>query len=214
MGFLYRAASLAVCVIAVTGAASAECWKLPNGQIVETMGNSTPPVAKAKKVTCPKPSLRDPTPSRPIASGPPLLSIAGRYPLGGAVTQEYGVAWSEKSWKTHTGVDISASGGTPVPAMADGTVAEVRDLGGDWGRAVIVEERGGAARGYLHVDPSVKRGDKVLRGQEVGKVRKDHLHYNVCRGVALCHLGALPTNEKDPEYPNHPLFKDGPFKKP
>jgi murein DD-endopeptidase MepM/ murein hydrolase activator NlpD len=191
-------ALLAAVLTFAVSQAEAACWRTPNGQIIETQSNSTPPVAGARRVDCPAPTLRAPT---------------GRYPLDGRITQDYGVTWSRNAAKTHTGVDISARRGTPVPSMSGGTVEEVVSLGNDDGRAVVVRESNGTARAYLHVDPSVRRGDPVFPGTIIGTVYRDHLHYNVCRRVEYCARGALPTNRPDPAYPNDPLFP-GPFRRP
>ena len=141
-------------------------------------------------------------------------AVISQYPIDGQVTQCFGVPWSEKSWKTHTGVDISAAKGTSVPSMTDGEVARVEPLGGEWGSAVVIEESGGMAKGYLHVNPTVSKGEIVKRGQEIGTVWADHLHYNVCTRVKLCWRGALPTDTEDPEHKEDPLFRDGPFVSP
>ena len=77
-----------------------------------------------------------------------------------------------------------------------------------------VEENSGKAKGYLHVTPSVSIGNSVNPGDEIGKVYKDHLHYNVCMTKSYCQRGALPTTKIDPKYPNDPLFQDGPFVRP
>jgi murein DD-endopeptidase MepM/ murein hydrolase activator NlpD len=144
---------------------------------------------------------------------PPAQMAIGRYPVAGTPSHGFGVPWSEKAWKTHTGVDIPARKGTPVLSMSSGRVVKIGNLGEGWGDYLIVEEAGGTAKGYLHVRPSVGY-QEVKRGDELGKVYKDHLHYNVCRKAAYCQRGALPTNQRDPEHPNDPLFKDGPFLKP
>jgi murein DD-endopeptidase MepM/ murein hydrolase activator NlpD len=138
----------------------------------------------------------------------------GRYPIAGSISQDYGVRWVVNSNKTHTGVDIPAAQGTQVPSMSSGYVAEIRELGGSWGKAVIIQESGGSAKGYLHVNPKVSKGERVSTGQIIGAVWEDHLHYNVCTEVYLCWRGALPTSEPDPNYPNDPLFFNGPFLRP
>lgn len=149
-----------------------------------------------------------------IRSDLTTLNLPGRYPLSGTVTQGFGVPWSEKKWKTHTGVDIAAAKGTSVPSMSDGTVADIVDLGGEWGKAVIIVAETGMAFAYLHVQPLVEKGDVTFQNATVGTVWTDHLHYNVCKVVTFCHRGALPTTQRDPEYPDDPLFADGPFLKP
>lgn len=145
---------------------------------------------------------------------PSAIQPSTRYPITGTITQHFGVPWSEKPWKTHTGIDIAASAGTFVPSVSAGTVAAIRNLGNEWGYAVVIREAGGSARGYLHVNPTVKESQEVVAGSKIGTVWKNHLHYNVCREVNLCWRGALPTDRKDTENPNDPFFRNGPFVKP
>lgn len=148
-----------------------------------------------------------------------VLGASGRYPLPGRPSQEFGVLWSENSQKTHTGVDIPASKNTSVLSMSAGKVVHISDMGADWGKGVVVAERDGSAKAYLHVQPSTeilaayKSGKEIPIGQVIGLVWKDHLHYNVCKRVAFCERGALPTSKPNPgpKYRNDPLFKDGPF---
>ena len=134
-----------------------------------------------------------------------------RYPLHGAITQPYGVDWKENPEKTHTGVDIAARRGSVVPSMNSGTVAYISNMGTKWGKGVVIESPNGAAKAYLHVNPSVSLGEEVSAGQRIGTVWRDHLHFNVCKQVRFCHRGALPTSRPDPDYPGDPLFRDGPF---
>lgn len=153
-------------------------------------------------------------PQSTINQTPATLQPSTQHPISGAVTQPFGVPWSVKPWKTHTGIDIAASAGTLVPSVSAGTVVAIRNLGKEWGYAVVIREAGGSARGYLHVNPMVKESQEVVVGSKIGTVWKDHLHYNVCREVNLCWRGALPTDHKDTEYPNDPLFRNGPFLRP
>lgn len=182
--------------------ANAACWRTRSGQIIETQSNSTPPVSGAQRVTCPGPAPQITTPQAP----------RGRYPIEGTISQRYGDVWSRNAAKSHTGVDIVAPAGTPVPSMSAGR-ARLVNLGRGDGFAVVIEEPGGTARGYLHVTPSVSDGQSVAAGTEIGRVYSDHLHYNVCRRATLCERGALPTSAPDPAYPNDPLFP-GDFRRP
>ena len=47
-----RHALIVVALVGSSGVANAACWKLPNGSIIQTSSNSTPPVAGAKRVMC------------------------------------------------------------------------------------------------------------------------------------------------------------------
>jgi Peptidase family M23 len=124
----------------------------------------------------------------PVAPGLPLVA--------GVVSQKFNVAWSENPAQQHTGVDIAVAKGTPVYSAYPGVVAKVGDLGGGWGQYVVVQNDKGDANAYLHINPSVKGGDRV--NGPLGTVLKDHLHYNRCPTVKGCQHGAFPN----PTYPN------------
>lgn len=91
-----------------------------------------------------------------------------------------------KVMKMHTGVDFTAPKGTPVYATGDGKVVEVkRELGG-YGMYIVIDHGYGYQTLYGHLsDFEVRLGQKVKRGQEIGKVGNTgtsvapHLHYEV-----------------------------------
>jgi murein DD-endopeptidase MepM/ murein hydrolase activator NlpD len=69
----------------------------------------------------------------------------------------------------HYGVDISAPLGTSVTAAADGVIVAVGHSGLGYGNYVIVGHGGGIATLYGHLlDTTVKVGDWVARGQQIG----------------------------------------------
>jgi murein DD-endopeptidase MepM/ murein hydrolase activator NlpD len=85
----------------------------------------------------------------------------------------------------HNGTDFAAPTGTPIYAPADGTVSNVytHDKGG---KTVIIEHDNGYRTGYAHLHTySVKKGDKVKRGQKFAEVGNTgastgpHLHFTV-----------------------------------
>ena len=93
-------------------------------------------------------------------------------------------------WRTHNGVDISASKDEPVRAGADGTVKSVYTdglLG-----TVIEINHGEFVAKYcgLSADVYVKEGDNVTRGQNLGTVgevdmevsEQPHLHLEIITG--------------------------------
>jgi murein DD-endopeptidase MepM/ murein hydrolase activator NlpD len=94
--------------------------------------------------------------------------------------------------KRHTGVDLHAEAGTPVDAPADGTVMLVYDAGQGWASAILIEHRDAAGKPYvtqlMHVDPLVRAGDHVARGQQIATVADlpsphlPHLHFGVWDG--------------------------------
>lgn len=100
--------------------------------------------------------------------------------------QNYGSAGSH--WEsTHTGTDLSTPCGTPVRAATDGTVTVRTDQ--SWAGKWLVEidtGDGGVMTWYAHMQSlSVRNGDRVSAGQEIGAVGDlgnatgCHLHFEV-----------------------------------
>jgi murein DD-endopeptidase MepM/ murein hydrolase activator NlpD len=85
----------------------------------------------------------------------------------------------------HPGLDIVANAGTPVYATADGVVTRSGRMS-SYGKAVFVSHGNGYASRYAHLsEVTVKAGQKVKRGDLIGKVGATgramgfHLHYEV-----------------------------------
>jgi murein DD-endopeptidase MepM/ murein hydrolase activator NlpD len=85
----------------------------------------------------------------------------------------------------HQGVDIAAAPGQPVRASADGIVMAASEQGG-LGKAVFLAHGYGLSTRYGHLSAvSVRPGQKVKRGDVVGRVGSTgrstgyHLHYEV-----------------------------------
>lgn len=195
----YRRVAL-MCIglgLSVVPSASAACWEIKNGKqltYVETSSGSTPPVSGAKKVSssrCASP-LPATTPrvkaAAKVTQGPPM---AGKL----IITQQYGEDWSRNpSEQLHTGVDLAAPEGTEVLAVLPGKVVAVKAYSNKTdGSYVIVQNDDGSFSGYIHVNPSVSRADRVEKGQKVGSVYLDHLHLNLCHQERGCHHGAFPS---------------------
>lgn len=88
--------------------------------------------------------------------------------------------------RPHNGVDFAAPPGTPVRAVADGTVSIAGYKGGA-GLMVQLNHGSRYSTAYLHLSklaPGVKRGTRVNRGQVIGAVGSTglatgpHLHYS------------------------------------
>lgn len=93
-------------------------------------------------------------------------------PLDSAVVSVFGrrsfVNGVERS--PHGGVDLRGTTGTPVPAAADGTVALVIDAYFS-GNTVLINHGQGLVSRYLHLSQAlVKSGQKVKKGEIIGKV--------------------------------------------
>ena len=87
--------------------------------------------------------------------------------------------------KFHEGMDFSANTGTDVYATGDGTVVSVGWKSG-YGKTIEIDHGFGYVTRYAHLnDYSVRRGQKVVRGEVIGEVGNTgkstgpHLHYEV-----------------------------------
>jgi murein DD-endopeptidase MepM/ murein hydrolase activator NlpD len=113
----------------------------------------------------------------------------------------------------HTGIDLSASTGTPVHAAADGVVASA-EWSGRYGKLVIIDHGDGVRTWYAHMSRfDVVPGQEIRLGEVIGlsggtgRVTSPHLHYEV-------RMGGTPVNP----YPyltrtslEHTVRKDLPF---
>ena len=100
-------------------------------------------------------------------------------PVQGSIIRPY-------SKGRNDGIDISAAAGTAVKAADAGTVAAItRDT--DQTSIIVIRHADNILTVYAGVDAiSVKKGDKVSRGQSIAKVRAANpsfLHFEVRRGV-------------------------------
>ncbi len=109
------------------------------------------------------------------------------WPVVGIVTSDYGWRTFRGRREFHTGIDISAPYGSPVSVSADGRVIYVGWLSG-YGKTVIVYHGYGFVTLYGHLaDYSVNYGDRVVKGQIIGRVGMTgrtsgpHLHYEVIK---------------------------------
>jgi murein DD-endopeptidase MepM/ murein hydrolase activator NlpD len=145
-------------------------------------GNPTPPAPAAG----PKPG-----PQSAPAPGPRPASTTrnGRFiwPVNGSVGSGFGPRIHPISGgsRMHTGVDIGASSGTPIKAADDGIVVMAGPNGG-YGNWTLIDHGGGLATGYGHQSSiGVSRGQRVSRGEVIGRVGSTgastgpHLHWEV-----------------------------------
>ncbi|MEN8193510.1 MAG: M23 family metallopeptidase [Bacteroidota bacterium] len=86
----------------------------------------------------------------------------------------------------HNGLDIAVPRGTPVYAMADGIVRLAADNFYYPGNYILLDHGQGLNSQYLHLSKiNVKKGDRVKKGQIIGKVGTTgrstgpHLHWSV-----------------------------------
>lgn len=121
------------------------------------------------------------------------------WPVVGVITSDFG--WRRIGGRSefHTGIDISVPYGTPVSSTADGKVIYAGWIRG-YGKTVIVYHGYGFVTLYAHLSEiDVKYGDKVVKGQIIGKVGTTgrafgaHLHYEVLKyGIRQNPIAYLP----------------------
>ncbi|MFN8108841.1 MAG: M23 family metallopeptidase [Thermoleophilia bacterium] len=144
--------------------------------------------------------------SAPVVTPPKGASAvlpAGSYtvPVSGATnfTDDYGAPRAGTGW--HHGIDVFAAIGTPVVAVADGTVSKVgwNDLGGN---RLWLTDGNGTGYYYAHLSayaPVARDGGRVRAGEVVGYVGNTgqaattppHLHFEI-------HPGGEPAPSIDP----------------
>ena len=92
-----------------------------------------------------------------------------------------------RGYQHHSGLDIAAGGGNAVLAVCDGVVTTAK-WHNSYGNYVVIYHGDGTSSLYAHMmnkSITVKVGDKVKRGQQIGKVGTtgdstgNHLHFSV-----------------------------------
>ncbi len=116
------------------------------------------------------------------------------------VTQLFGKTIDSKrlyTSGTHNGVDFRASVGTPVMAMADGTVLGVGDtdltcLGASFGKFVFIQYNNGLSSTFGHLSlikayegQAVKRGEVIGYSGNTGHTTGPHLHVSLYASEAV-----------------------------
>jgi murein DD-endopeptidase MepM/ murein hydrolase activator NlpD len=90
-----------------------------------------------------------------------------------------------KEWRAHKGVDYAAPTGTPVRAVADGTVVFAGRQNG-YGNLIVLQHRGTISTAYGHLSAfarGLRKGSRVTQGETIGYVGATgmatgpHLHY-------------------------------------
>ena len=92
-------------------------------------------------------------------------------PLDGKVISRFG---DNLDGAPNDGINIKASAGTPVKAVAEGEVIYAgNNLDESFGNVVVVQHKDGIISSYAHLkDINVKKGAQITKGQKVGSVGK------------------------------------------
>ena len=126
----------------------------------------------------PKPAAPAPAPAPEPAAAPAASAAAFSAPVSGKILRPYQKNKNE-------GIDIAAETGASVRAAADGTVAAItRDT--DQVPILVVRHPGNVLTVYANISAiSVKKGDKVTKGQALAKVgpgSPPFLHFEIREG--------------------------------
>lgn len=125
-----------------------------------------------------------------------------RWPVDGTLTSPFGLRASGLRLGIHRGVDIAVNTGTPIRAMAPGTVVFASTMSG-YGNVVILDHGRGTRSLYGHLSEiRVQRGQRLTERAVIGLAGSSgnatgpHLHFEILRRggaedpVAL--LGGFP----------------------
>lgn len=117
----------------------------------------------------------------------PSNIILDRPVEGGRLSSPFGLRrfFNGEERNAHSGLDFAVPAGTPIKAPADGVITIVDDYFFN-GKTVFIDHGQGLITMYCHLSSaSVKVGQRVKRGEVIGKVGATgratgpHLHWNV-----------------------------------
>ncbi|WP_338320724.1 M23 family metallopeptidase [Streptomyces lonarensis] len=118
----------------------------------------------------------------------PAPSVGASAPVDASPSTPYRASGAMWGSGYHTGVDFSASSGTPVKSIAPGTVVSA-GWGGAYGNEVVIRHEDGRYSQYAHLSSlSVSNGQSVGAGDQIGNVGSTgnstgpHLHFEVRTG--------------------------------
>ncbi|KHK89594.1 M23 family metallopeptidase [Novosphingobium malaysiense] len=134
-------------------------------------------------------------------------------PVAGRITSRYGMRRHPILGyvRMHSGIDFGASYGSPIYAVADGTVTYAGRHGGH-GKYVRIQHTGGLGTGYGHMSRiAVSSGSHVRAGQVIGYVGSTglstgpHLHFEAYRnghtinpaGISIVSRPQIDAKERD-----------------
>jgi peptidoglycan DL-endopeptidase CwlO len=140
----------------------------------------------------------EPAAPAPLPAGPIQGESSSGFiwPVSGPVVSPFGMRWG----RMHEGIDIAAPAGTPIRAVADGSVILVQSdaESGGYGNYTCVGHGGSLSSCYAHqssfaiTSGSVSQGDVIGYVGCTGSCFGDHLHFEVrVNGAAVDPMGYL-----------------------
>ena len=129
--------------------------------------------------------------SRP-ASTPDLINSGGGGSYGWPVPSSHLITsgFGYRGDEFHKGIDIGCPVGTPIVAIADGTVVQAGPASG-YGHWIVIQHNGGVTSIYGHmyadglkvaVGQHVKRGQVIALSGNDGRSTGPHLHFSITQG--------------------------------
>lgn len=115
------------------------------------------------------------------------------WPVTGRISSIFGLRrfFNDQERRPHSGLDIAAAEGTPIKAVADGTVIESGDFFFS-GNMIYIDHGQGLISLYAHMSKiAVSKGDAIKQGQiignvgQTGRVTGAHLHFAVISNQTL-----------------------------
>ena len=115
------------------------------------------------------------------------------WPVTGRISSIFGLRrfFNEQERRPHSGLDIAAKEGTPIKAVANGTVIDTGDFFFS-GNMIYIDHGQGIISLYAHLSKiSVKPGDIINQGDIIGKVGQTgrvtgpHLHFAIYANQTL-----------------------------
>ena len=146
------------------------------------------PVAAPAPVAVPIPAAETPVDPRLPAKASRDRSAAAApgggdfvRPGNGRLTSGYGRRWG----RLHAGIDLAAGTGSPIRAVASGTVIASGSEGG-YGNCIRIQHADGSVSLYGHMSSlGARRGAKVAAGEQIGREGNTgqstgpHLHFEI-----------------------------------
>ena len=168
----------------------------------ETAGESLDRQRKGGPVTSQSPQQSSPPQQSTPGTGQSVIPFANAKFKGGdgsfgayrSPTRDHvGIDISEASWKEKSDPRV------PVVAIRGGVVSSVEYKGGHtYTSGCMIEQDDGYTLRYLHMEPFVKPGQKVVAGQKIGRLYdngdKTHLHLELYQGSAKTGKLINPTS--------------------
>lgn len=133
------------------------------------------------------------------------------WPVTGRISSIFGLRrfFNEQERRPHSGLDIAAAEGTPIKAVANGTILDTGDFFFS-GNMIYLDHGQGIVSLYAHLSEiSVKPGDVIKQGDIIGKVGQTgrvtgpHLHFAVYANQTLIDpIFMLPKDGNPPIQPS------------